>query len=188
MISPRVFLRRGGKEGVGHGTQLASFDSTDEGRTCAFGQVGNDDVKHVVLDTSCFDASAGQALGDVDEDACLVGADLVDEDRGGVGENDMAVVRHGEFGVDHLEAVELAADLGLIGQVLLAELRGIAVGDEGDGAKVVVFVALGLALNAQHLACVSVLDDVGNGALDDGDVGGGLGGGAQLRDELAVVE
>jgi hypothetical protein len=181
-------LGGGRQEGVGHGAQFAGFDGALEGRADAFGQVGHDDVEHVVLDAALLDRGAGQALGDVDEDAGLVGADLVDEDRGRVGEDDMAVVGHGQLGVDHLEAPELAADLGLVGQVRLAELGGVAVGDQRDGAEVVVLCARRLALDAQDLARVAVGDDVGDGALDDGDVRGGLGGGAQLRDELAVVE
>ena len=142
----------------------------------------------MVLHAAGFDAGAGQAVGDVDEDARLVGADLVDEDRGRVGEDDVAVEGHGQLGIDHLKAPELAADLGLVGQVLLAELGGVAVGDQRDGTEVVILCARGLALDAEHLARVAVLDDVRDGALDDGDVRGALGGLAQLRDELAVVE
>lgn len=182
------FLGRRGQERVGHGAQLAGFDGADEAGAHAGGEVGDDDVEEVVLHAAGFDGGAGEALGDVDEDARLVGADLVDEDGGRVGEDDVAVVGHGEDGVDEFEAVEFAADLRGVGEVRLAELGGVAVSDEGDGAEVVILCAGRLAFDAQDLARMAVLDHVGDGGFDDGDIGGGGGGGAQLGDELAVVE
>jgi hypothetical protein len=113
---------------------------------------------------------------------------LVDEYGRCVGEDNVAVVRHGQFRIDHFQTPELAANLGCVGKVLFAELGGIPVCYECYGAKVVVLLALGLTLYAQNLARVSVLHNVGDGAFDDGDVWSRLGSGAQFRDEFAMVE
>lgn len=99
----------------------------------------------MVLDTPVLGARRWQVLGYVDEDAGLVRADLVDEDGRCVGEDDVAVVGHGELGVDHFEAPEFAAHLGLVGDVFFAELGVVAVGYEGYGAEVVVLLSRGFA-------------------------------------------
>ena len=106
--------------------------------------MGQRDIEHVVLDTPVLGARRRQVLGNVDKNARLVCADLVDEDGGCVGEDDVAVVGHGQLGVDHFEAPEFTAHLGLVGDVFFAELGGVAVGYEGHGAKVVVLLPGGL--------------------------------------------
>lgn len=123
----RCLLRRGWEEGVRHGAQFSRFDGFSERGLDTFWEVWKGDVEHVVFHAAGFGAGAGQAVGNVDEDARLVGADLVDEDGRGVGEDDVAVVGPGEVGVDHFEAPEFAADLGLVGDVFFAEFRGVAV-------------------------------------------------------------
>ena len=73
-----------------------------------------------------------------------MGADLVDEDWRCVGEDDVTMVWHGELGVDHLEAPELAAYLGLVRDEFFAELGGVTICHEGDGTEVVVLLSGGL--------------------------------------------
>lgn len=124
----------------------------------------------MVLHAAGFDAGAGQAVGDVDEDARLVGADLVDEDGRRVGEDHVAVVGHGELGVDEFETPEFTPHLGLFFDVVFPEFGGVAVCYQRHGAEVVVLLARRLALYAQHLVRVVALDDVCDGGFDDGDV------------------
>jgi len=65
-------------------------------------------------------------------------ANLIYEDRRRISENDMSVTRQRKFGVDHLQAPELASHLWLVLHEFLAELGGVAICDQRDGAEVVV--------------------------------------------------
>jgi len=177
-----------GQERVGHGAQLASVNGAAEGGLGAGGQVGEDDMEQVVLDAAGGKTGAGQALGNVDQGARLVRANLVEENRRGIGEDDMAVIGAGQVGIDELKAPEAAADTGRVGEEVAAKFGIVAVGDEGQGAKVAVGAAVGSGVDADDLAAVAALDGGGDSSLDDGDVGGGGGLGAQLGDEAAVVE
>jgi hypothetical protein len=71
---------------------------------------------------------------------------------------------------------------------LLAELARVAVGDERQGAEVVVWFSGGLAFYAEDLGGLRGLDYVGDFGFDDCDVGRGARGGAELGDEAPVVE
>ena len=79
-----------------------------------FREAGESDVEEVVFHAALFGGGRGEVLGDVDEDAGFVGADLVDEDGGCVAEDDVAVVGDGELGVDELEVSPWALREGLI--------------------------------------------------------------------------
>lgn len=103
----------------------------------------------MVLHASLFHGGGGQVLGDVDQDAGLVGADLVDENGRGVAEDDMAVVGHGQLRVDQLQAVESAPHLGRLLDVALPELGCIAVGDQRQRAEVVIWFSLRRRLDTQ---------------------------------------
>ena len=59
-----------------------------------------------------------------------------------------------------------------MGQVLFAELGIVAVGDECDGAKIVVFLSLGFAGYTHDLAAMVALDEGFDSRFDDGNVGG----------------
>lgn len=142
----------------------------------------------MVLDAAGFDACAGQAFGDIDQDAGLVCADLVNEDGWCVGEDDVTVIGHGELGVDEFEAPEFTLDLGLSLNVVFPEFRCIAVCYQRHGAEVVVLLTRSLALYAQHLVRVVALDDACDGGLNDCDVWCGLCLRAQFRYEAAVVK
>lgn len=50
----------------------------------------------MVLDTAGGDRCCGAVRGNVDECASVMGADLIEECRSGVGEDDMAVERRGQ--------------------------------------------------------------------------------------------
>lgn len=182
------FLDGGRQERVRHAAHLAVFERFLEGWPHASGERREHDVSHVVLYTAGCGRGRGEVLGYIDQDARLMGADLIDQDGRGVGQDDVAVIGARQLGVDELEAPELGAHLGLVLDVGLAELAGVAVGDERQGAEVVVALAVGLAFDAEDLVGVRALHHVGDGRLDDGYVGGGAGGGAQLADEAAVVE
>lgn len=142
----------------------------------------------MVLHAAGLDARAGQTLGDIDKNSSLVCADLIDEDWGCVGEDDVAVVGHGEFCIDHLQTPELTADLRLVRDIVFSELGSVAVSYKSHSTKIAVFLAIALAFNAQDLACVITLHNICDGGLDNCDVGRSLGGSAQFRDEAAVVE
>jgi len=180
---------RGRQEGVGHGPQLALLDGRQDRRLHALGQGRQHVVPQVGFHAAVLDGRGGEVLGDVDEDPRLVGSDLVQQDGGPVAQHDVAVVGQGQLRVDQLEAVELGLDLGGVRVVLLAELGGVAVGDDGEVAEVGVLLrAIGDALDAQDFVGLRGGDEGGRGGLDDGDMGLGHGGGAQLHDEAAVVK
>ena len=124
-----MLLGARGQEGIGHAPQFSRFDCFLEGGLDAFWESWQSDVEHVVLDTSVLGRCGRQVLGYIDKDASLVGADLVDENWWLVAEDDVTVVGHGQFRVNHLETPKLATDLGLVRVVFLPELGSIAVGD-----------------------------------------------------------
>lgn len=160
------------------------------------GQGGQDDVGHVAADAAAGGRGLGQALGHVDEDAGLARADLVQENGAGGADDDVAVPGARQVAVEELERVELAADDGRLGDVLLAEARGVAVGHDGqlpEEAVGLLLAARGAGLrrarlDAQDLGVVVALDGADGLGLEHADVGVLEARPPQLRDEAAVVE
>lgn len=118
-----------------------------------------------------------------------MGADLVQENRGIVAQQNMTVVRLREFRIDQLEAPEPRANLGGMRVVLFAEFGGVAISDDGELAKVAgPDVILGRAFDTENLLGVRASDQVRRLGLDNTDIGAGHGGLAQLHDKPAVVK
>lgn len=117
-----------------------------------------------------------------------MGADLVDEDRGCVAEDDMAVVRGRELGVDEFEGPEFTPHLGRLVDVSFSEFAGVAVGDQCQSAKVVVGLACRQRLYTEDLVRVRILDDVCDCCLNDCDVWRSARCLAEFLDEAAMVE
>lgn len=141
------FLCGGWEERVWHAAQFTRFEGLFEGWADAGGDAVHGDSCHVILYAADFGGGRGEVLWDVDEDSSFVRADLVYEDWRGIGENDMAVVWSGDHCVDEFEGPEFRSDLWCIREDFFAEFGGVAVGDEGEGAKVVVVFAGGLGLH-----------------------------------------
>lgn len=75
-------------------------------------------------------------VGDVDQGAGFVGADLVEEDGGTGAEDDMAVAGCGEGGVYKLEAIEFRSRSRSVGVMVFAKLGSVAVGYYSEGAEI----------------------------------------------------
>ena len=100
----------------------------------------------------------------------------------------MAVSRRREVGVDELEAVELALADRRVWDILFAEFTRVAIGDDGQGSEVEIFVSVRQALDAQDLCRPVVRDGVLDGRLDDKDVRFPHRSLPQSSDEASVVK
>ena len=85
---------------------------------------------------------------------------LVEEHRCAVAEDYVAVIRHGQVGVDELETPEFTPYLGLALDVVFPELGCVTICYQRHGAEVVVLLAGCLAFYAHHLVCVVALDEL----------------------------
>lgn len=146
------------------------FEGFAETGLCAFREVGQGDVEHVVLYATVLDARTGEVVGYIDQDASFVSADLVDEDWWCIGEDDMAVVGHGKFSVDKFESPEFAADLGLMWDKFFPKLGGVSVCNECDCTKKVILFTSRPALHTKHLTSITALYNICDGGLDNGNV------------------
>lgn len=142
----------------------------------------------MVLDAAVLDGGRREVLWDVDEDAGFMGANLVDEDRGIVAKEDVAMIRLGKVCIDQFQAPEPGADLGSIGMVLLAEFGGVAIGHHRKMAKVAILHVAGHTLDTKNLLGVGASDQVGGLGLHHCDIGTGQRSSSQLHDEAAMVE
>ena len=108
-------------------------------------------------------------------------------------EGDGAVLRDGERDVFEDGADKVAAHdglaLGAAAHDRAAEVGEAAVGND-DEVSVERLLVLGATagLDAKHAMCERALDQVCNGSFEDVDARGGLGVGAELLDEAAMVE
>ncbi|KND88715.1 hypothetical protein TOPH_06627 [Tolypocladium ophioglossoides CBS 100239] len=163
---------------VGHAARDLAIVEGALGRGAdAGGQRGYGHVLDVPTDAAGRGRGLGDALRDVEQGACLAGADLVEQDGGGVADDDVAKVLLRQRAVDELEGVELALHDGLVAEDLLAELGVVAVGNDSQVAKEVVALLLARlpvdsrpGLDAENLVRVLAANGVEHLRLDNGDV------------------
>ena len=181
-------IRAGREEGVGHASQPAPVERGCERWLHARREGRQDLCAQMCFHAAVGVACAGQVRGHVDERARLVRADLVQEDGRVLAEDDVPVRGSREVGVDELETVEFGGGGRFVRVVGLAELGGVAVGDDGLWGKVEVWGALSRGGDAEDVGGIRRGYEGGNGGLHEQDVAFEEGGFAETADEAAVVK